>query len=215
MGRIAAAVKASHEEAQKGPRGAKSRLPEPQVLRIMERHVTGESNREIARVEQIDRKTVARVLGSQEFQEHMRAQRERFYALAPAALDALQYALEQKKDARIAYEILADTGVIPSVEERTAALNQRPLSRSDQARETLVASLSRQDRILFDALRVFQAKAAGYGLPEESIFPDYQFGSKTPDSGSDEPTKVSDSLPGQGHLAKGSRDVEASVGGSR
>ena len=171
MSRIATAVKNFRKEAQEGPKGAKSRIPEPKVLRIMERHVTGDSNRKIARLEAVDRKTVARVVGSQEFQAHMRAQRERFYSLAPAALDALQHALAKKKDPRIAYQLLTDTGVIPSVEERSSALTQRPQSISDEARETLLASLSEKDRITFRLLKMFQERAEVYGLPEDSIFP--------------------------------------------
>ena len=137
----------------------------------MQRHVTGESNREIARTEEVDRKTVARVVQSPEFQDHMRQQRERFYALVPAALDALQHALENNKDPRIAYQLLTDTGVIPSADEKSSVLTQAPQSISDEARETLVASLSEQDRKVWRVLRMFQEKAAAYGLPEESILP--------------------------------------------
>jgi hypothetical protein len=174
VSRIATAVKKFRKEAQEGPKGAKSRIPEPKVLRIMERHVTGDSNRKIARLEAVDRKTVATVVGSQEFQAHMRAQRERFYALAPAALDALQHALEKKKDSRIAYQLLTDTGVVPSAEERSSALTQPPQSISDEARETLLATLTEKDRIAFRLLKMIQAKIDVYGLPEDSIYPPAQ-----------------------------------------
>jgi hypothetical protein len=43
-----------------------------------------------------------------------------FYALGSGALEAIRYALEVKKDARIAYQILNELGVIPSPEERYA-----------------------------------------------------------------------------------------------
>jgi hypothetical protein len=175
VSRIAAAVKkVRREEVQGGPKRPKSRIPEPQVLRIMERHVSGESNREIARTEAVDRKTVARVVGSAEFQDHIRLQRERFYGMIPAALDTLQHALEQKNDARIAYQVLADTGVIPSAEERASALTQPPRSISDEAREALVSSLSEQDRIVWRVLKMFQQKAAAFGMPEDSIIPPAQ-----------------------------------------
>jgi hypothetical protein len=47
-----------------------------------------------------------------------------FYALGSEALEAIRYALEVKKDARIAYRILNVLGVIPSPEERYAILNK-------------------------------------------------------------------------------------------
>jgi hypothetical protein len=153
------------------PKGAKSRLPEPQVLRIMQRHVTGESNREIARVEEVDRKTVARVVRSPEFQDHMRQQRERFYALVPAALTALQHALENNKEPRIAYQVLTDTGVIPSADERLSTLTQPPRSLSDEAREALLESLSEKDKMLFRVLKMFQEKAEVFGMRPDSIIP--------------------------------------------
>jgi len=43
-----------------------------------------------------------------------------FYALGSDALEAIRYALEVKKDARIAYQILNVLGVISSPEERYA-----------------------------------------------------------------------------------------------
>jgi hypothetical protein len=45
-------------------------------------------------------------------QELVQEMRERFYGLAPAALAAIEYALHEQKDARIAYEILRDCGVV-------------------------------------------------------------------------------------------------------
>jgi hypothetical protein len=43
-----------------------------------------------------------------------------FYALGSDALEAVRYALEVRRDARIAYQILNDLGVIPSPKERYA-----------------------------------------------------------------------------------------------
>jgi hypothetical protein len=105
---------------------------------------------------------------SPEFQDHTRQQRERFYALVPAALDALRHALEQRKDARMAYQVLADTGVIPSVEERTSALSKRPRTISYEARETLLPSLSDHDKAAFRVLQMFQKKAEVYGMDPAS-----------------------------------------------
>src|ERR1700734_3739797 len=107
MNRIAKSIEKQREEGRKGRTGSKSRLPEPKVLRIKKRHMTGESNREIARSEEVDRKTVARVVQSQDVQDLIRQQREHFYAMVPLAIDAVQRALEEKKDWRVAYQVLA------------------------------------------------------------------------------------------------------------
>jgi len=170
MSRIACSVRKMREEVRKGPRRAKIRLPQPQVVRIMTRHVRGETNRKIAIAESVDRKTVARIVRAPEVQDYVRKLRERFNGLGDAALDAVQHALQELKDARIGYQLLMDIGVIQSAEERNWAANQ-PQSISDEAREKLVASLSPQDRILFGLLKMMQARAEGHGLPPESIAP--------------------------------------------
>jgi len=43
-----------------------------------------------------------------------------FYALGNAALEAIRYALEVRKDARIAYQMLNALGAVPSLEKRIA-----------------------------------------------------------------------------------------------
>jgi hypothetical protein len=101
----------------------------------------------------------------------MRQQRERFYALVPAALTALQHALENNKEPRIAYQVLTDTGVIPSADERLSTLTQPPRSLSDEAREALLESLSEKDKMLFRVLKMFQEKAEVFGMRPDSIIP--------------------------------------------
>ena len=92
-------------------------------------------------------------------------------ALVPAALTALQHALENNKEPRIAYQVLTDTGVIPSADERLSTLTQPPRSLSDEAREALLESLSEKDKMLFRALKMFQEKAEVFGMRPDSIIP--------------------------------------------
>jgi hypothetical protein len=73
----------------------------------------GQSQREIARAEGRSRPTIARIVKSEEMQAFVLEMRERFYGLAPDALATIEYALREQKDARIAYEILRDVGVVP------------------------------------------------------------------------------------------------------
>jgi hypothetical protein len=46
-------------------------------------------------------------------QTFVQEMRERFYGLVPEALATIEYALRQQKDARIAYDILRDVGIVP------------------------------------------------------------------------------------------------------
>ena len=89
------------------------RIPAPQIERIKQRHIMGQSQREIARAEGRSRPTIAKIVKCKEMQALVQEMRERFYGLAPDALATIEYALREQKDARIAYEILRDAGVVP------------------------------------------------------------------------------------------------------
>jgi hypothetical protein len=89
-----------------------SRLPRPKVLRIQQRYITGENQSVIARAEGCDRETVSRIVKSCEMVEYLERMKEEFRGLVPDALVALRYALQVQKDARIAYDVLRDVGVV-------------------------------------------------------------------------------------------------------
>ncbi|HSY66713.1 MAG TPA: helix-turn-helix domain-containing protein [Terriglobales bacterium] len=89
------------------------RIPAPQIERIKQRHIMGQSQREIARAEGRSRPTIARIVKSEEMLAYVQEMRERFFGLAPDALATIEFALREQKDARIAYEILRDVGVVP------------------------------------------------------------------------------------------------------
>ncbi len=91
----------------------RSRIPRPQIERIKQRHILGQSQREIARAERRSRPTIARIINGEEMQAFVQEMRERFYALVPDALATIEYALQEQSDARIAYDILRDVGVAP------------------------------------------------------------------------------------------------------
>jgi hypothetical protein len=98
------------------PRVTKSpcpRIPRPQIERIKQRHIMGQSQREISRAEGRSRPTIARIVKGEEMRAYVQEMRERFYGLAPDALATIEYALREQKDARIAYDILRDVGVAP------------------------------------------------------------------------------------------------------
>ena len=105
-------------------------VPAPQSTRIMQRYVSGESIRQIAREENRDRATVTKIVRSDEMQSVVLKLRERLYGVGCDAMDAVQEALQTRMDARLGYKILTDIGVVPSAEERHAIARQ-PMNRND------------------------------------------------------------------------------------
>jgi hypothetical protein len=95
-----------------------SRIPAPQSERILQRFIVGQSIREISREEGRARQTVTKIVRSDKVQAYVQGMRERFYGLGDDALAAVQYALQQQKDAQLAYRLLMDIGAVPSAEER-------------------------------------------------------------------------------------------------
>jgi hypothetical protein len=102
-----------------------SRLPRPTVVRIQARYIAGENQTQIAKAERCDRETVSRIVKSSEMAEYVERMKEEFRGLVPDALAAVRHALQEQKDARIAYQLLRDTGVIPSPEELTQSAMQQ------------------------------------------------------------------------------------------
>jgi hypothetical protein len=89
--------KCGHTEYKRMPRKAanlgqikpKSRglyTPEPVRGRVLARHMNGESNREIARIEGIDRETVGRILSQQEVVNLIAQNQARLLSLVPKAI---------------------------------------------------------------------------------------------------------------------------------
>jgi hypothetical protein len=102
-----------HSMPRRAAKEPVSRLPRPKVLRIQQRYIAGENQTVISRAEGCDRETVSRIVKSSEMTEYVERMREEFRGLVPDALVTLRYALQIQKDARIAYDVLRDVGVIP------------------------------------------------------------------------------------------------------
>jgi hypothetical protein len=68
--------------------------PEPVRGRVLARHISGASNREIARVERIDRETVSRILTQPEIAQMMEQYRSRLLMMVPKAISAYEQALD-------------------------------------------------------------------------------------------------------------------------
>lgn len=103
--------------------------PEPVRGRVVARHVTGQSNRQIASEEKIDRATVSRILSQREVAELTAQYRSRLLSMVPKAINVYEEALASK-DLRIAgaaaTKLLEGLGVLPKggIEQSTVEVNR-------------------------------------------------------------------------------------------
>lgn len=110
----------SREIVQIETNESKLLLPLPQVLRIMLRHATGESNRKIAAVEKVNHETVAIIVRSEAMREFLR---QSYYALIENAIKTIAVAIDNG-NVEMAYKVLQDTGVIQAVIDRAELVRQ-------------------------------------------------------------------------------------------
>jgi hypothetical protein len=134
-------VRKSRRFTQKQPKKFRSYLPAPQIVRIQQRHISGEKNSSIARAEGCDRHTVARIVKSSEMAAFVQQMRERLYGLAPLALDAVEYALNSK-DTRSALEVLKAAGVIEPGGYKVPVEQQDERAREEQLKLEWLGVLS-------------------------------------------------------------------------
>jgi hypothetical protein len=119
--------------APKPAKKPRTTIPSPQVARIIQRYISGEGIRKIAREEKRDPGTVAKIVRSEEVLGYTQKLREQYYALGELALDGLRRALEKNSDGRLAHELLRNIGVIPNSEEAHAL--ERRMHQAEPATE--------------------------------------------------------------------------------
>ena len=174
----AAVASTSHHQDKPIPaKSAGSYIPAPQAIRILERHVAGQSIRKIAREEKRDRAAVAKVIRSEDMQAFVMQMREKFYGLADLALAAVQRGLEAG-DAKLGYQILVDLGVVP---KQPAPLQQIDLNVAKKTEEEdtaqheagvraqigkLIEVAMNQSRVFKHPLGEFEAALGGEKLME-------------------------------------------------
>lgn len=114
------------ETSQNQPKPAKqpqTRIPSPQVARIINKFIRGQSQREIARVEGRDRETIARIVRSNEVQLYVARLRMDYIGLGSEAINTMGKVLRKGKDPRTAHQLLSDIGAVPSERERDTLLS--------------------------------------------------------------------------------------------
>jgi predicted transcriptional regulator len=110
----AAAINAQASQAKPTrPKKLCPHTPDPRILRVQQRHLVGQSNREIARAERCGRSTVSKIVKSPKIQEHLQRVRERIWGMADCAADVVYEAIVEKRDVKTSYELLRDIGVLP------------------------------------------------------------------------------------------------------
>jgi hypothetical protein len=112
-----------------------SRIPLPQRERIKQRFIAGQTVRQISREEGRSRETVDRIVKSEDVANYVRDMRAKFVGLGQDALLAVQRAVRDEGDARLAYELLKDIGVVPNREERNAAPTEQSAGGYDEEAE--------------------------------------------------------------------------------
>ena len=153
-------VRSGRHNPQKSSRKQHTTVPPPQSARIMARCVAGQSVARIAREEKRDRKTVTKIVRSEQMQHHVQQMREQYYGLAELAMDGLRRALAEKNDGRLAHEILRNLGVIPTAEDIS-------LQRMRQPRPTTEA-----DRVKLEMWKLLAGaceRAEMYGHPKPCL----------------------------------------------
>src|SRR6266478_1989703 len=95
----------------------RNRVPLPQRERILQKFVAGKNITQIAREENRNRESVARIVNGGEIRELVQRMRAELYGLAYASIDAVRHGLQQEKDWRLGYRLLTDIGVILSPAE--------------------------------------------------------------------------------------------------
>ena len=123
-------------KAQNSTKTSQSRIPAPQRARIVQKFVSGRGIRQISREENRSRATVTRIVRASEVQAYVQDLRAAYYGLGQEAVEALRRSLRTTTDGKIAYQLLADIGVVPNQEERQQSRVER--TQEDEDRETRV-----------------------------------------------------------------------------
>jgi len=166
------AVMAYHHQPSSAKR-ANSRIPEPQFQRIVQRHMSGQSVREISRTENRSREAVTRIVNSDEVKKIVQLMRSEVFGMAGDAVDAVRHALREQKDARVGYQLLRDIGAVPRLAE--AESNAIQTMQPEPEKLTPYEMAAAQDEtgrinpVQLALVRVAEAKSTAYGSTMPTI----------------------------------------------
>jgi hypothetical protein len=112
---------------------------------------------------------VAQGISSDQLQASVQKLSQEFYALGSAALDAMRYQLEVRKNGRIGHQLLREIGVIPSPAERIAiAAKPSTIDKSTLAPFELAVAEDEHgqiNRVAYGMAYAMEESARIYGTP--------------------------------------------------
>jgi hypothetical protein len=145
--------------------------PEPVRGRVLVRHMNGASNREMARVEGIDRSTVGRILSQQEVVNLTAQNQSRLLNLVPRAIEVCEQALDSD-DERLATatatKILENLQVLGSLDRAIEIANQVS-PEAEQRRQRILMFGEFTDELLNKCHRQGITIPPEYGKMEEEV----------------------------------------------
>lgn len=144
------------------PKGTVSRKPQAQKIRVKSQYVAGVPQRKIAKIENISKTTVAKIVKEPDVAKYVEELRERFYGLGDLAIAATQYQLEVKKDGHLGHRILEGMGVVPAKQTTLKLQTQDTSSMSPEQ------GYSRQAIMMSNAL-LESHEAFGVDLPDDMM----------------------------------------------
>ena len=140
-----------HRQIQPKNRGLYT--PQPVRGRVLARHIGGASNREIARVERIDRETVSRILTQPEIAQMMEQYRSRLLMMVPKAISAYEQALDSD-DERV--KVAAATKLLEGLQVFPRAAIEQAREEPDHHKRLLM---------LGQMMEMVLSKSERYGIP--------------------------------------------------
>jgi hypothetical protein len=156
-------------QIQPKPRGLYT--PKPVRGRVLVRHMNAQSNREIARVEGIDRETVGRILSQQEVVNLIAQNQARLLSLVPKAIGVCEQALDSD-DERLATatatKILESLQVFGSLDRAIEIANQVS-PEAEQRRQRILMFGEFTDELLNKCHRLGITIPQEYGKMEEEV----------------------------------------------
>jgi len=134
-------------------------IPVPQQIRIQNRYLMGQSIRKIAREEDRDWTTIAKVLmkSTDKMQAYVEEQRAKLFVLTSDAVDVIRKGLK-RGNLEMAYKFLIDTGVMPQQAVVGAATAPEQLTQDELTKKEL-------GKVIQMAIE----RARDYDLPSDSI----------------------------------------------
>jgi hypothetical protein len=134
------------------------RISPGKLLQVQGRLLQGESQRQIARTLKVSRRTVVRVIKSQDFQNCITESREKLFGIVPEALESFRAAV--RVDGAMAHEFLREMGIVPERDAMLALAQTIPSMTSEEAGRF-------RQSVMIGAVLLDSEKNYGAYLPED------------------------------------------------